>query len=77
MTRFPHDFIWGTATAAHQIEGGNVNSDFWLAENVPETIFREPSGDACDSLHRYPEDIALAAKLGFNTHRFGIEWARI
>ncbi len=77
MTRFPHDFIWGTATAAHQIEGGNVNSDFWLAENVAETIFREPSGDACDSYHRYPEDIALAAELGFNTHRFGIEWARI
>lgn len=77
MTRFPQDFLWGTATAAHQIEGGNVNSDFWLAENVPETIFREPSGDACDSYHRYGEDIALAAELGFNTHRFGIEWARI
>ncbi len=77
MTRFPPEFIWGTATAAHQIEGGNVNSDFWLAENVPATIFREPSGDACDSYHRYAEDIALAAELGFNTHRFGIEWARI
>jgi beta-glucosidase len=77
MTRFPPDFLWGTATAAHQIEGGNVNSDFWLAENVPETIFREPSGDACDSYHRYGDDIALAAELGFNTHRFGIEWARI
>lgn len=77
MTRFPPDFVWGTATAAHQIEGGNVNSDFWLAESVAETIFREPSGDACDSYHRYGEDIALAAKLGFNTHRFGIEWARI
>lgn len=70
-------FLWGTATAAHQIEGGNVNSDFWLAENVKPTLFQEPSGDACDSYHRYGEDIELAARLGFNTHRFGIEWARI
>ena len=77
MAAFPADFVWGTATAVHQIEGGNVNSDFWLAENVAETIFREPSGDACDSYHRYAQDIALAAQLGFNTHRFGIEWARI
>ncbi|MEO5937398.1 MAG: family 1 glycosylhydrolase [Sphingomonas sp.] len=73
----PKGFLWGTATAAHQIEGNNVNSDFWLAENVKPTIFQEPSLDACDSLHRYGEDIALAAKLGFNAHRFGIEWARV
>lgn len=73
----PKGFLWGTATAAHQIEGNNVNSDFWLAENVRPTLFQEPSLDACDSYHRYAEDIALAAKLGFNAHRFGIEWARI
>ena len=74
---YPPGFLWGTATAAHQIEGNNVNSDFWLAESVTPTLFREPSGDACDSYHRYGEDIALAAELGFNAHRFGIEWARI
>ena len=73
----PAPFLWGTATAAHQIEGGNTNSDFWLAENVKPTLFVEPSADACDSYHRYGEDIALAARLGFNCHRFGIEWARI
>jgi beta-glucosidase len=73
----PRGFLWGTATAAHQIEGNNVNSDFWLAENVKPTLFSEPSLDACDSYHRYEEDIALAARLGFNAHRFGIEWARI
>ena len=72
-----HDFLWGTATAGHQIEGANVNSDFWLAENVEPTVFREPSGDACDSYNRFAEDIALAARLGFNCHRFGIEWSRI
>lgn len=73
----PKGFLWGTATAAHQIEGNNTNSDFWLAENVKPTLFQEASLDACDSYHRYGEDIALAAKLGFNAHRFGIEWARI
>lgn len=70
-------FLWGTATAAHQIEGNNINSDFWLAENIKPTLFKEPSGDACDSYHRYDEDAALASQLGFNAHRFGIEWARI
>lgn len=70
-------FLWGTATAAHQIEGNNVNSDFWLAENVKPTLFVEPSLDACDSYHRYAADAALARSLGFNAHRFGIEWARI
>ncbi len=73
----PKGFWWGTATAAHQIEGNNVNSDFWLAENVKPTLFREPSLDACDSYHRYDEDAALAERLGFNCHRFGVEWARI
>jgi beta-glucosidase len=73
----PKGFLWGTATAAHQIEGNNSNADFWLAENVKPTLFAEPSLDACDSYHRYEEDIALAARLGFNAHRFGIEWARI
>lgn len=73
----PGAFLWGTASAAHQIEGNNVNSDFWLAEHVRPTLFSEPSGDACDSYHRYEEDAALAASLGFNAHRLGIEWARI
>lgn len=74
---FPTGFLWGAATAAHQVEGNNVNSDVWLLEHLPGTIFTEPSGDACDHYHRYPEDIALLARLGFNTYRFSIEWARI
>ena len=44
----PKDFIWGTATAAHQVEGNNTNSDFWLLENTKNTTFAEPSGIACD-----------------------------
>jgi beta-glucosidase len=73
----PKGFLWGTAISAHQSEGNNTNSDMWLNEHVPGTLFRQPSADACDSYDRYPEDVGIAASLGFNTHRFGIEWARI
>jgi beta-glucosidase len=73
----PHGFLWGTAISAHQSEGNNINSDAWLCENVSPTLFREPSRDACDSYNRFEEDIAIAADLGFNCHRIGIEWARI
>jgi beta-glucosidase len=74
---FPSDFLWGTATAAHQVEGNNTNSDFWVLEHIPGTIVTEPSGDACDHYHRYRQDIQLFAELGFNTYRFSIEWARV
>lgn len=75
--QFPEHFLWGTATAAHQVEGNNINSDFWVMENQPETIFVEPSGDAIDHYHRFQEDIAMLAALGFNMYRFSIEWARV
>jgi beta-glucosidase len=74
---FPDGFVWGAATAAHQIEGNNVNSDYWFLENIEPTTFVERSGDACDSYHRYAEDIALLAGLGLTCYRFSIEWARI
>jgi beta-glucosidase len=74
---FPKGFRWGCATAAHQIEGNNSNSDLWFLENIKPTTFTERSGDACDSYHRYGEDIALLAKLGFNSYRFSIEWSRV
>ncbi len=73
----PKDFLWGTAISAHQSEGNNANSDSWVRENVTPTLFKDRSGDACDSYHRYDEDIAIAARLGFNCYRLGIEWARI
>ena len=65
----PPDFLWGTAISAHQSEGNNTNSDSWLRENIKPTLFKDRSGDACDSYHRYAEDIAIAAKLGFNCYR--------
>lgn len=75
--QFPEGFLWGASTAAHQVEGNNVNSDWWVREHAPGTDLAEPSGDAADSYHRYPEDIALLASLGMNSYRFSIEWARI
>jgi beta-glucosidase len=75
--KFPKGFLWGAATAAHQVEGNNINSDVWVLENVRPTTYAERSGDACDHYHRYRDDIQLLASLGFNTYRFSIEWARI
>jgi beta-glucosidase len=75
--RFPDGFLWGTATAAHQVEGGNWNNDWWAWEHTPGSPCREPSGDACDSWHRWPEDVGLVADLGFNAYRFSLEWSRI
>jgi beta-glucosidase len=77
MSQFPERFLWGAATAAHQVEGGNVNADLWPSEWAPGSRFAEPSGDACDHYHRYPDDIATLAGLGLNAYRFGVEWARV
>lgn len=74
---FPAKFLWGAATAAHQVEGNNVNSDSWLLEYLPHSMYKEPSGDACDHRHLYEQDINMLADLGFNAYRFSIEWARI
>ncbi len=74
---FPDGFVWGTATSAHQIEGGNVNSDWWGFEHDPANGCAESSGDACDSWHRWPEDVALVAAMGLSAYRFSIEWCRI
>ena len=76
-TQFPDGFLWGTATAAHQVEGGNVNNDHWEMEHAPHSPFAEPSGDACDSYHRWREDLDLVAGAGLNTYRFSLEWSRI
>ncbi|HEY5048489.1 MAG TPA: family 1 glycosylhydrolase [Rhizomicrobium sp.] len=75
--QFPTGFIWGTATAAHQVEGGNTASDLWLMEMAPQSLFTDPSGDACNHYHRYEHDLALLKDLGFGAYRFSVEWARI
>ena len=74
---FPKGFFIGAATAAHQVEGNNIHSDYWAQELLPHTSFTEPSGLTCDHYHRYEEDIKLLADAGLNAYRFSIEWARI
>ena len=75
--KLPQDFLLGAATAAHQVEGNNTNSDDWAMEQMPHSSFTEPSGIACDHYHRYEEDIRLLFEAGLNAYRFSIEWARI
>ena len=77
IVKTPKDFIWGTATAAHQVEGNNTNSDYWLLENTKDTIFVEPSGIACDQWNKYKEDIDIMAEHSIQSYRMSIEWARI
>jgi beta-glucosidase len=86
MTEFPHfppSFEWGCATAAFQIEGGATEGgklpsiwDHFCAQ--PGRIKDASDGlTACDHFHRYPEDIALMADLGFRHYRFSIAWTRV
>ena len=70
-------FLWGAASAPHQNEGNNTNSDMWALEQLPGSSFAEPSAGAVDFYHRWKEDIDLLKSLGFNAFRFGIEWARV
>ena len=74
---FPEGFRWGVATAAHQIEGANTANDWWEFENRPDSGVLEPSGAACDSWNRWPEDHDLVSGLGVDDYRFSVEWSRI
>ncbi len=82
--RFPEGFLWGSATAGHQIEGDNVHSQAWHNEqqpefyqNDPERKVRAPSGKACDHYRLYRQDVELIAGLGHQAYRMSIEWSRI
>ena len=72
--KFPKGFWWGSATSAHQIEGGNHND--W-SEWEKSRPLEYQSGKACDSYNRYEEDFDIAKSLNQNIHRFSIEWSRI
>ena len=74
---FPTGFLWGAATAGHQVEGNNVSSDMWVMENVKPTLFAEPSGDAVNSFALWQVDLDLVRSLGLNSYRFSLEWSRI
>ncbi len=69
---FAKGFLIGASTAAHQVEGNNIHSDYWAQELMPHTSFTEPSGIACDHYNRYEEDIKMMAEAGLNAYRFSI-----
>ncbi len=76
---FPPDFLWGTATSSHQVEGDNVNSDWWAWEQEPGRIYDgSRSGKAAGWWDGSAEsDLAQAAHMGQNAHRMSLEWSRL
>jgi beta-glucosidase len=80
---FPEDWVWGTSTAAYQIEGavreGGRGVSIWdTFSHTPGNVANGDTGDvACDHFHRYPDDIALMRELGLGGYRFSIAWPRI
>jgi len=73
---FPRGFLWGTATAAHQVEGNNTNNNWWRWEQEGHTNGK--AGLACDWWGgRWREDFDRAAEGRQNAHRFSVEWSRI
>lgn len=72
--QFPKGFLMGAASAAHQVEGDNINSDWWYWEQQGRL---PKSGLACDHYHKFDEDFALAQQIGLNAMRISIEWAKI
>jgi beta-glucosidase len=78
MRPFPKGFLWGTSSAAYQVEGDNRNCDWWEWEQQPGHIANgDTSAVACDHYHRYREDFALLGDMAQNAHRLSIEWSRI
>src|ERR1700716_4662 len=76
--RFRDDFLWGAASAAHQVEGGNTKNDWWEGEQLPGKVKHgDRSGDACQHYTRYRQDFELLHEMGHNAHRLSIEWSRI
>jgi beta-glucosidase len=80
---FPHDFVWGTATASYQIEGapykvGGGRSVWDMFCKRPGATHEGANGDiACDHYNLWPQDIALMAELGIKSYRFSISWPRV
>lgn len=85
MSAFPKDFIWGVACASYQCEGAwnedgkgrNIWDDF-SHELTRDNVKNHDTGDtACDSYHRYKEDVALMKRYHIKAYRFSISWARV
>jgi beta-glucosidase len=75
---FPKDFLWGTATAAHQVEGNNCNNDWWTWEQAGGHILENHRSNlACNWWDNAEADLDRAAEMGTNAHRLSLEWSRI
>ncbi len=75
---FPPEFLWGTATAAHQIEGGNKNNQWWQWEQIPGKIKNgNTSEQACQHWDKYEQDFNLINELNNNAYRMSVEWSRV
>ena len=81
--RFPDGFLWGAATSAYQVEGSplvdGAGPSIWHRfSHTPGLTFQGQTGDvACDSYHRWPEDLRLMREIGLRACRFSIAWSRI
>ena len=74
----PKDFLYGAATSAHQVEGGNNYNDWATFESKPGNISDGKSSEwAADHWNRVTEDIGLLSSMGANAYRFSIEWSRV
>lgn len=78
---FPKNFLWGSASAAYQVEGA-YNEDgkapgIWDALSEGHVKYNENGNTACDHYHRYKEDVAIMKKLGMKSYRFSISWPRV
>ncbi|MBZ9533693.1 family 1 glycosylhydrolase, partial [Cytobacillus oceanisediminis] len=80
---FPEKFLWGSASAAYQVEGawneeGKGPSVWDHFTKIPGTTFQGTNGDvAVDHYHRFKEDVALMAEMGLKAYRFSIAWSRV
>ncbi|MFF1399090.1 GH1 family beta-glucosidase [Streptomyces sp. NPDC058287] len=81
VPQFPHDFLWGVSTSAHQIEGATDARlpSVWDAFTAQPGRVKDGStaAVACDHYHRYGEDVELIAGLGVGAYRFSVSWPRV
>mgnify|MGYP002231053785 CR=1 FL=1 len=83
MAVFPESFLWGAASASYQIEGGvkegGRGASIWdTFSHIPGKVARDENGDvACDSFHRWADDVAALKAMNLRAYRFSIAWPRI
>ena len=79
LKKFPQEFLWGASTSAYQVEGANLEDgkgpSIQDVKKVPEGT--SDLSVCSDHYHKYKEDIALMAEMGFKTYRFSISWSRV